>query len=392
MPKKTPLLFDKFISLAEKNNFVYIRSYVTDKLCRFIELKTPLTKKTFIVSITDRYKMTIDDHLHKEIVRVDNPSSRQMLYLMDIRGGLTNAEIITVSSTSICTINTSGESERYECYVIKDMMDTNINQYIKEEPKSKVDRLVTKSKNIIIDEDTLPVNQEDQGNSESQSNVTLGSESQSNTTLESEEIILEFQTADGNPIDSENEDLESQNDFSSESQNDFENGKSAPKYTDYKDNSLPANLADDNIIIGMAYISIDINYFFRNVKTIETYILELYNQLYENEYERRMCKIDTINDLCKSLQKKFKETIDKANSEEQKLNSDIARLTNILISGDKVLNKPNQKADIKTNIEKLHSETHKTISDINIEILRLKDHTDEYILNCQVTLEDLVDL
>jgi flagellin-specific chaperone FliS len=378
MPKKTPLLFDKFISLAEKNNFVYIRSYAIDKLCRFIELKTPLTKKTFIVSITDRYKMTIDGRLHKEIVKVDNPSSRQMLYLMDIRGGLTDAEIITISSTSICTINTSGESETYECYVIKDMMDTNINQYIKEEPKSKVDRLVTKSKNIIVDEDTLALR-----DSEDLNDLPIKQEDQDNSTFGSEEIILEFQTADGNPIDSENEDLD---------ENEESHPVEDPKHTDYKDNSLPANLADDNIIIGMAYICIDINYFFRNVKTIETYILELYNQLYENEYERRMCKIDTINDLCKSLQKKFKETVDKANSEEQKLNSDIARLTNILISGDKVLNKPNQKADIKTNIEKLHSETHKTISDINIEILRLKDHTDEYILNCQVTLEDLVDL
>ena len=170
------------------------------------------------------------------------------------------------------------------------------------------------------------------------------------------------------------------------------------KHTGSVASFVPENLETLDISLGLIYYSIDIDKFYKKANRkidIEEDIISTYDIIDENENDLRSEKADNITELCAKLTLKVKEEVEKYRKEENHLKTQILKLSLVLDNAEKLKGKidsdgTNKFLDSKPEINKLYNQTKTTFHDINLEILRNKDRIDDFLVQYQSALEEML--
>nr|QBK86155.1 MAG: uncharacterized protein LCMAC101_07500 [Marseillevirus LCMAC101] len=162
------------------------------------------------------------------------------------------------------------------------------------------------------------------------------------------------------------------------------------------DNSIPEEIEDSDISLGIVYIVIAIGSFFKKINKYEENIVEICEQLDDNELDARKDRLVKIKDIAADFLEHSEKRLKEINQKEMDMKADLLRLTVILAQVDAM------KTEIASNerrlrgetpsVEKLYIQTKKSVHEINLELLRLRDQADEILSNYYLSIKELMEL
>jgi hypothetical protein len=416
--KTNKVLFSKLATFLSTRSYILSGVYCDGEYIKFIELRTPKLQKTFIIHIPSKYKMKTMPSItcHKVDIKAyprsqGDDKDTQLEYLMEIKGmTIENKDqgpqnnILAISSSQICLYKDDGNVFYFK-----------IGNYDSEEPTtvaegpttvtevkkgSNVDHILRKVKKIddkIDNEEGLQMPVDDQEEKEdlaeeehveeTNEELPMKEPAEQPVAEQEEKIELVFQDDQGNVIDDQSK---------------IQNEKpSIPIVRHFKDNSLPSTIEDENILLGIIYYSIDLDEFYSFLASkrgpeLETIILDTYDSFDTNENEMREAKVQEISDLAERLTKRTKDELEKYRLAETELKNQVLKLSAVLTHSDNLKIKASSKTatkkltDVKLDVEKVYNQTKITLHEINIEILRLRDCTDQLLTYYQSSLEEML--
>jgi len=160
-------------------------------------------------------------------------------------------------------------------------------------------------------------------------------------------------------------------------------------------NSISNSIREKDVVIGVVYICVDMSTFLKKDMTFEEEINEAYNSMSLNEINLRMERLKKIKDRCYFMVKKAEENLVILEEKEKKIKTDLSRLTVVLAQSDALkerINKnPKKYGEIEDEAMEVREQTCKTIEDLNIELLMIRDDADEILINCSETIEELIE-
>lgn len=182
------LSLEKFKQLAEKNDFIVVSTYCEGNVCRFIECKTPLYQRTFLVYLPSKFEMIIKSQESKRfnLVKSKEPSSLHVNYITGIKGNMHN-NIATISANIVC----ANVGTEILCYVIGNEEDKPI--LLKK--GNDIEMIENDIDNIMREVRRL----EEKKTKEYESYEILPDEKMKNYDI-GDGLNIEFQDEDGKPI------------------------------------------------------------------------------------------------------------------------------------------------------------------------------------------------
>lgn len=199
------------------------------------------------------------------------------------------------------------------------------------------------------------------------------------------ELIFDEDDDDDDEVDDDivDEDIESENDDDSSVESTGETG----------DNSFPQDMLERDIVIGVIYILIDVSPFLKTISNFEEGLVSQYTQIDVNEFELRKARLSRIKNCFDSVYEKVGETIEKKREEEKKIKAKIVRSTILLLQiqalKDRIKDNPSKYSDISSEIQETYDQTTKTISNMNLDVMELRDEVDEMLTNFSAVIKDL---
>lgn len=398
---RRPLSLSKFRSLLQHNSYTLSTVYCVDHECKFIELRTPKIQKTFLIHIPERYVLTIDDTVRVvDMQPIDSPPFRHATYLTELKGSNLQWNIVSVSSTILCAterIPGTKDSIRFDCYFIGPRKrQSSKMELIDEDPVLK----------IVADTDKIMYEVTGTGLSLPTEEVAENTTEDENPEDEDVEVQLEFQNDDGTPLDT-NDGVEVDDIHDAEEHivgavksrsvdSDTVHITPKPKLSSLVspiDNSLPSNMVDRDLYLGIIYILVDIGTFFKNISGIEDQILAAYDTLDENEAVLRDVRLTRITEMCELLSVKLSGELERIKNEETELKSQLTKLTVVYNSALQLKASGNSKvASMMNDIDRIYNQSRSTIAELNVELMRLRDRTDELLTNYDWCLTDLSEM
>ena len=162
------------------------------------------------------------------------------------------------------------------------------------------------------------------------------------------------------------------------------------------DNSLPPDLEEGELVLGIVYVMIDIGGFFRRIAVYEEEVIRCYEQLDENELEMRSKRLEKIRDVTQKFLLHSEERLNKIAAEEKDLKMQLVRLTVVLAQASalktRVTEKPEKYGEIVGESDRIYDQTRAAIHELNMELLKLRDGADELLSNYRASIEDLLDM
>lgn len=455
-PKKAVLSFAKLSALLGSKGYTLVTIYCSkDGDVHFLEARTPKVQKTFIISIPPKYKMstTTDTEHYKTVTIAKLPGgieSRQMDYIAEVKGPLLECDLLSISSTMLCLCKNNNDVEVYKFGAAEDepeeeedlenLEDADAVQKIIKAAK-KIGKKMG-SKNLKIPEEVEePVHLEKadlEKAEEEEVGEEIGNEEEEVEEGENvEEVVgeeedvmpieLEFEDEDGKPFEGDveiqipEEEIVTGSDTIEKGLEKIEQviekvedtplPPKQPKDSRRRDNSIPENIEDVDISLGIIYYSVEIGLFNKKVSktalqhklgsgtistpiTFEEEIMTTYDTIDDNESDIRNVKLDEVTEMAAKLSHKAKEEVEKCKQEELSLKTQILKLSSVLEHCEKLkskmISKPEKYTDVKPEIERLYKQTKTTLYEMNVEILRNKDRTDEMLAQYQTSLEELL--
>lgn len=428
--KLSALLLNKGCTLAS----IYCN---TNGEIHFIEARTPKIQKTFIISIPSKYKMLVtSDTEHYKTVTISKISgeleSRQLDYISEVKGPLLDCDLLSISSEMMCLCKNNTEVEIYkfgspsEDSVEADDDDENMENLEEQDPVEKIIKSAKRINKKIGDEDlNIPeevekdggeegeVEQEDGGEIEPEDGGEEGEGKPEEEEPEEEvtPVELEFMDEEGKLVDEKEDDLvtpegdspsvETEAPMNEELKKEVEEVVKQPRDPRRRDNSLPENIEDVDISLGIIYYSVEIASFNKKLaKPLQDYsfedeVITAYDTIDDNECDIRNAKLDEVVEMAAKLALKAKDEVEKSRKEELNLKTQILKLSAVLDHCEqlkrKMVVKPEKYVDVKPEIERLYKQTKTTLYEMNVEILRNKDKIDEILVQYQTSLEELLD-
>src|SRR4029079_18537350 len=90
------LSLTKFLSILAKNEFTPVSLYCLPDKVGFLEIRTPKTQKTFIISVPEKYRMKIDTDAYKIIHILYRDDGKDNLdYIEEIKGPLLTCDLVS---------------------------------------------------------------------------------------------------------------------------------------------------------------------------------------------------------------------------------------------------------------------------------------------------------
>jgi hypothetical protein len=145
------------------------------------------------------------------------------------------------------------------------------------------------------------------------------------------------------------------------------------------DNSIPENMVECNVDLGLLYFSMDLSIFYQRLRTegppLEEEVLTAYDTMDDNEADTRSSKLDEIQELCSKISSKAKQLVEGYQKRELDLKSQVLKLSTVLEKAEKLKDKVVDKkfADEKPNVDRLYNQTKTSLYDLNVEIAQNKD-------------------
>ena len=164
-----------------------------------------------------------------------------------------------------------------------------------------------------------------------------------------------------------------------------------------RDNSLPPEIEEGEITLGIVYVLIDIRSFFKIVSTYEDDLINFYSQIEDNEEDMKQKNLLKVKELCNNLILHSEKKLKEISEEEGKLKDHLVRLTIVLTQAnclrDKFDKNPKKYGiEIIEETNRIHQETRDTIYKLNMEILKLRDSSEELLSNYVSSIQELLEL
>jgi hypothetical protein len=423
------LNLDKLKNLLDRHEYIIEQVFCQKDSIRFLECRTPKFQKTFIIYIPERYLMTLPSNsIIKKLnisVSKSDVSSQQISFMVDAKGPLLECDLLTISSETMCLYLNTGESN---CFYITD--SENSDSENKEEVDEYVDEIDTLERDAAVllqkikpgaklPKASLRKKKDEKEDSDNDSSTSSKEEensdddtsSSSNLRLNDEKkdkkIELFFEEENGESVDEIKSLLESsahmedslsriKEKIDNTDSNDDEKDSETEEYTT-RDNSLPSEIEEREVTLGIIYILIDIRKFFKVVSIYEEELINNYNQIEDNEEEikkKKLCKVKNLcNELISHSEKRLKEIFE----EEERLKIHLVRLTIVLTQSGSLKNKLAQNpskygSDVIAETIRIYKETKETIHELNLELLKLKDTTEDLLSNYISSIQELLEL
>ncbi|HMP28164.1 MAG TPA: hypothetical protein PKD85_01105 [Saprospiraceae bacterium] len=407
------LSFDKFQELLSKNGYAIVSVYESKKKVVFLELRTPKLQRSFILYVPKKYKIKSKNVRYRTFTISSSKSENVdaiIYYLSELKGALLDCDLIAISSELLCLQRNNGD-------VISYVFGKRNDIKIMNEERSPIDQLIDESRKI---EQLLKEEEDDEEGDEIEIEgigEVKGDEISETPETISDEIISDAEEEDivkeepGNEEDNIKEESENTpEDKSPTIELNFVPSKEEdvniiPKARDISlmkriDNSLPNDIEESNINIGLIYYCIDLSSFYKKLKKeasfdFEKEILAAYDALDDNEIELRDIKIDEISELSNKLVKKAKDISEGCKKTNLDLKTQLIRLSETLNKTEKLKIKvdTNEKkfATAKPEVDRLYNQTKTALHDINTEIIRTRESTNDILEIIRISLEELLE-
>jgi hypothetical protein len=319
----------------------------------------------------------------------DGMSSFQSDYLNQVQGFIEGCDILAVSGTHLNMLKSNRQPESYRLYEEGDYEE---DDYENEYEDDEISKLEHHTYDLLNKTQVKPVVKQEEGGEPEVTREVLQSMIDM-TSGENQDIEIEFQDEEGTPYQCEEHVNKIREGYSSE---DEPIKIDEEQYIDHvrPSNHVPHRIEDEHLILGCIFIVIDLNTFFREIATYEETLIKLYEQIEDNEIDHRDKRVKELNDLTENLKMHIIDKISIINAEEKDIKSQITRLTTILLSAKKMIDKvdSNRFQEEYAAAVQLYNNTSKAISDLNIELLRRKDRVEELILNVREGISELLTL
>lgn len=455
------LSFGKLSTLLTSKSYTPVAIYAdSEGYVHFLEIRTPKIQKTFFISVPEKYKMPCNDDTerYKTVIisrLTSTVESRQIEYISEVKGPLLDCDLLSISSSLMCSCKNNGDMVLFKFGAdttgVADVDDADdlvddvdpVEKIIKS--AKKITKKLGSEKFILPEPDAEPVvldpeadakepdedNQAAEPEGDGEDDEEGGAEEGEEAEVEAvvTPIELEFEDENGKPfvggdaqtlleddivipeatkvVEKEIEKIETAIERAG-----ISSSSSPPKDARRKDNSVPDNIEDVDITLGIIYYSIEIGLFNKKVSRaqpvhdattpgprpvhLEEEITSAYDTIDDNETELRTIKLDEIIEMSAKLTIKAKEEMESCKKEELNLKSQIFKLSSVLDHCEKLRTKtetkPDKFTDIKPELDRLYKQTKTTLYEMNVEILRNKDRADDILNQYQTSLEELLNI
>lgn len=415
--KRISLSLNKVTSLLSNNGYILAALYCVDDEVVFIECRTPKLQRTFIINVPEKYRLVKTDDKYKclTISRLPVSPTRQLDYLMEIKGPLLECDLVAVSSTRLALYRNNGSSDCFKFGgpdpVDEEDDDNTIDGVeIPEDPEALLKGVNAVLKKMAsrgeVDAEQVVMPSEDIDNPikevkpEDIEEMKVVNPKPKNT--DDPIVELEFEEETRNEVpglgEGDGDDAEGVVDGESDDEADPSDQLSKAKLSSLtyrKDNALPPNLEEAEIAIGIIYVCIDLTSFYKRAATnLETEVLANYDVLETNEREMREGKVSVIGELCTKLSHKTTEILERFQKKEASLKAERLKLSAILDNAEGLRKKTESDvkkfADVKSDVDRIYTQTKTTLHELNIEILRLRDEVDDALDSFQKVLEEMI--
>lgn len=452
----TKLSLSKFCDLLLKYGYTVSSVYAIDGRVLFVESKTPKIQKTFIIYIPQKYHIKCDTDIHKiiKIHEITRPPRFDTDYFENIKGGILQCDILSVSNI-LGLIRNNGDTLFYGFGEVKTIASKVEDKADVDDTEEEIaDKLMKNTKKIMdkidpkrsgsqrsLDDVEEADEARDEGNFDAEAEGNLeadievdiedkepeikkdAKDNADDDDVESQEKIVELEFEEEN-----NDNGDDHDDDNGDDQDDEDNDDQLekPDFLDRKlDNSIPDKIENEDIDIGIIYFCIDLSSLYKKLTlqsgdtsapadkksgsttssstssptpkiSFENEVLYAYNTMDDIEAENRAIKYDEISELCSKISEKTKGIINKHNTEELALKTQLLKLSVVLENAEKLRLKSNSEAKkfahVKPEIDRLYNQTKMALSDINIEIIKNKDRTNDSLNNISSVLDELLKL
>ena len=161
------------------------------------------------------------------------------------------------------------------------------------------------------------------------------------------------------------------------------------------DNSIPEEMEELDINLGIVYVVVPISIFFKKIQTMEKTLLDSYEQLDDNENDIRNNRFKQVKELTEEFLSHGEERLKEILTNEDELKNQLLRLTVILAQTEAMKNEVetnNKLRGISHEVDRVYNKTRKSIHDINIELLKYRDQADELLTNYFSSIKELISL
>lgn len=436
--KRVQLSLAKLKGLLAKYSYTLVATYCVGDDVYFIEARTPKFQKTFIISVPLKYKMVCDDtHRRLQISPLSDSlvTSNQYMYISELKGPLIDCDLIAISSSTVCVYKNNGNAEYYKMGEQEDEGEEDGEC----EDIGGVEQLIKNANEIMekandADED-FEIGDDDEDKKETDNREEKDTDEETELTPEDLEqmklvspknaidaIELDFQDDEGGSVEDSvplMESIVNKNQDEEEeppkkvvkTKSDRKKSKDKEKTsileklipTDIiplkktrKDNSLPPNLEDADIVLGIVYYCKEVGLFYKKAETLEEEIVSAYNVLDDNESDMREGKISEIAELCTNVIQKVKDATSEVKKGEEDLKAQLLTLTTILDQTDalkmRMEKNPKKFIEVKPDIERINTQTKSTIYEINMDLLKSRDAMEDILNSVKTSLEEIINI
>lgn len=380
MPRKVKLDFLKFKRLVDGKGYILGTAYVDRGSIRFLECRTPIQQKTFIIHVPDRYALIASDLKVIDIVPSDEiPSARQIEHIISIRGDTLTCDLASILSTGICSCVSGKPAKKYSTRINEENED-DIESIDDEDTvvrkKDSIDRAVDVLRKIDPDIDVPPIPND------------------TDEVLDTDKVELAFEDDDGNEVDDVTEAFRE----SLEGLKGITGDDGDIEFGDV-DNSIPTDLEDEDISLGIVYLMIQIKEFFKSVgqQGYEDEVIKIYDTMYENEMKRRDVRLKSIDSMCNELRGSSKKRLIEIANEEKNLRVQLMRLTMVLKQSNAQLkkvmvNKEKYGDDVIAEVVTIKTDILETIHGLNLELIKQRELADEILSDFESSLKELSEI
>jgi len=440
---KITLSYPKLEGLISRSNYTIHKLYTEKDHVTFMLCKSPRFQKSFVVYIPPRFKLVPPKRKSSGTIEyidiTKTPSSeislsqRQLSYLSDITSKEANS-IISISNKTLVS-HTPKLTEHYIIAGEEDedevdnedsdevmslekntkRLEKTINKLSKtksntaKKDKNKKESKPEKKKGLTLKEDisdkkdesesavesaTESVEEKEENSADSDEEdeeeeaSNLGEEDEdheNDNPEESTKVALVFEEGDSDGLE---EALSSE-----EEEEEDEEDSSVDSTGETGDNSFPQDMLERDVVIGVIYVLIDVSSFLKSISSFEESLLVQYSQIDENEFELKKGRLSRIKEAFDIVYEAANESLSSKHEEEKKIKSKIVRSTILLLQvqslKDKIKENPSKYSDVNSEVQETLEQTIKTISNMNLEIMELRDDIDEMLTNFAAVVSDL---
>jgi len=432
MKHRNSLSLKKFESLITANEYELSRLYCESNVCLFAEVKSPTRDCVLFILIPEKYilKVSHNHPLRVPLSKKEDVDNRHHQYWMMMKGGVLEKDLVCIATNTLTRFYPNGDAESYDFVEVEekptinnendDRNDGNTSDegsdldiekraeklFRKMDTKKNVKHNNTKTKKIDkpnSDEEIEPEIEdgiifEDKDGNEIESDGEISNEdesdiesvdSKSNESDISDDSYTESNESDVSDVDSEitDDDISDISNISDVSDISDVESEGKDEVSDIDD--IPIHEEID-IYLGVIYLCVDLNHFYKHIKEIEKELVEFNNDIAHQEKEIRKTRVERIYSLIDTLKDRVRDKMDEYKSEENKINDHLPKLIEIFSRTDEIYHKLNGKSKDLNEVKTIRKETKEMIREFNSKLLQNRDDIDGYLNDYTCYLQDML--